>query len=188
MTIEVVVIEENETIIEEVIVTEVVEVDCDTIEIIDIQTDTILVEKEITEIVIVDDVETVIEVEDITEVVEVAEQGPIGPPGGLTTNQENTIVGAGDAETIGTVALATKRSIKWFITVTDSVNGLFAFSEVAAIHNDTTVFWTHYAKVGDPLNYTVSVLIQGFQVILTVKNDEAVNVEFSVLQIVTNVV
>ena len=72
--------------------------------------------------------------------------------------------------------------------MTDSVNGLFAFSEVAAIHNGTTVFWTHYAKIGDSLNYTVSVLIQGLQVILTVKNDEAVNVEFSVLQIVTNVV
>jgi hypothetical protein len=113
--------------------------------------------------------------------------GPIGPPG-VADPQVDTVVTSGSTEKINEVLLATKRSVKWFVTVTDSANGIFACSEVAGIHNGTTAFWTHYAKIGGPLNYNVAVVVNGPQLELEATNNESGSVEFSVVRVVTDVV
>jgi hypothetical protein len=115
-------------------------------------------------------------------------QGDKGEDGGIAANQTDTLVAPAALETIDAVIAASKRSAKWFITVTDAVNGLFAFSEVASIHNGTVARWTHYAKIGDTLDYDVAVDISIGQLVLTATNNEAVSLEFSVVRVVTNVV
>ena len=190
MTTEIVITGNDETVVEQVDVTEIVEVDCDTVEITDLQLETVLTEG-ITELVIADDSETVVEVVDVTEIIESAEQGPIGPQGptgGIAANQTDTIVGASNTETIDAVTFADIRSAKWFITVTDATNGLFAFCEVAAIHDGSIARWVHYAKIGAALDYSVAVSISGIQMIIEATNNEAVDLEFSVVRIVTDVV
>lgn len=187
---EVVVLEDGDIIRVTDIETEVVEVDCDTIEVID--GETILMEGEGEQVTVIEPDDRLVIVDDeATELVEDYIQGPpgpTGPEGGIAANQTDTLVLAGNTETIDMVLLGVKRSAKWFITATDNVNGLFAFSEVAAIHNDTTARWTHYAKIGDPLSYAIVVSIQGPQLTLVVTNNEAVSVEFSVVRVVTDIV
>ncbi len=190
MTTEIVITGDDETVVEQVDVTEIVEIDCDTVEITDLQLDTVLAEG-ITELVIDDNSETIVEVIDVTEILETNEQGPIGPQGltgGIAANQTDTIILAGNTGTIDAVTFADIRSAKWFITVTDAINGLFAFCEVAAIHDGSIARWVHYAKIGEPLDYSVAVSISGLQMIIEATNNEAVDLEFSVVRIVTDVV
>lgn len=114
-------------------------------------------------------------------------QGPAGAPG-VADPQVDTVVTAGSTENINELLIATKRSVKWFVTCTDIANGIFACSEVAGIHNGTTAFWTHYAKIGGPLSYDVAVVVNGLQLELQATNNESGSVEFSVVRVVTDVV
>ncbi len=191
MTTEIIETTSDETVVETIDITQVVEVGPDTVEIIDLQLDTVLELLEQTEIVIEDNAETVCEELDVTEIVEVGEQGPIGPQGatgGIAANQTDTIVLASATGTIDFITLLDERSVKWFITVTDATNGLFAFGEVAAIHDGTIARWTHYAKIGEPLDYSIAVSISGLQMILEATNNEAVDLEFSVVRVKTDTV
>ncbi len=191
MTTEIIETSSDETVVETIDITQVVEVGPDTVEIIDLQLETVLELLEQTELVIEDNSETVCEELDVTEIVEVGEQGPIGPQGptgGIAANQTDTIIGASNTGTIDFITLLDERSVKWFITVTDATNGLFAFGEVAAIHDGTVAAWTHYAKIGEPLDYSIAVSISGLQMILEATNNEAVDLEFSVVRVKTDTV
>lgn len=191
MTTEVIETTSDETVVERIELTQIVELGPDTVEIIDLQLDTVLELLEETQIVIEDSDETIVEVIDETEIVEVGEQGPIGPQGatgGIAANQTDTIIGASTTGTIDFITLLDERSVKWFITVTDTINGLFAFGEVAAIHDGTVARWTHYAKIGEPLDFSIAVSISGLQMILEATNNEAVDLEFSVVRVKTDTV
>jgi len=181
----------DETVVETIDITQVVELGPDSVEITDLQLETVLELLEETQIVIEDSDETIVEVIDETEIVEVGEQGPIGPQGptgGIAANQTDTIIGASSTGTIDFITLLDERSVKWFITVTDAAGGLFAFGEVAAIHDGTVARWTHYAKIGEPLDYSIAVSISGLQMILEATNNEAVDLEFSVVRVKTDTV
>jgi len=137
-------------------------------------------------VVLVEEIKLAVIVQADEEVVIVAcEQGPAGAPGILQVNTGPVAPAA--TEVADAVAIATFRSVKWLVTLKDSVGGLFKFYEVIAIHDDTISRHSVYGLIGDTISVVNDVDILAGFIRLNITNNSANSIDISVLRIVTTV-
>ena len=116
-------------------------------------------------------------IEESATVIEAAcEQGPPGTPGldgtGVVALTPVVIIPAA-TEPVDFLSIATYRSSKWVVTITDSVGSFYKSYEVLAVHNGTTALFTVYAKIGDPIDVTTEVTINGANLELQITNNSS---------------
>jgi len=122
---------------------------------------------------------------DLDVVIVACEQGPAGPAGILQVNTGPVAPAA--TQVADSVAIATFRSVKWLVTLKDSVGGLFKFYEVIAIHNDTIPKHSVYGLVGDTISVVNDVDILAGNIRLNITNNSVNSIDISVMRIVTTV-
>lgn len=88
---------------------------------------------------------------------------------------------------VDSVAIATYRSVKWIVTLTDSVAGSYKSYEVLAIHNGTTALHTVYGRIGDPIDATTEVAVVGASLELQITNNNVNNIDIKAQRIVTTI-
>lgn len=168
----------------------------------------IVVEEEVCEIIdqsevpiirITEDVCRIV-VEDPTKVV-VTEETPqpiiteckVGPPGadgadGLGVIQINSgPVSNGNTVAADGIAIATYRSVKWLVTLTDSTAGLYKHYEVMAVHNGTVPFHSVYGRVGDGIPVDTNVEILAGVLRLEITNNHPNDLLINAVRIVTTI-
>ena len=142
-------------------------------------------------VVLVEEIKTAVIVQPDTDVVIVAcEQGPAGQDGqdGFGILQIDTgPVAPAATQVADSVAVATFRSVKWLVTLKDSVGGLFKFYEVIAIHDDTTSKHSVYGLIGDTISVVNNVDILAGFIRLNITNNSANTLDISVMRITTTV-
>ena len=89
--------------------------------------------------------------------------------------------------TTDSVVLATIRSVKWLVTITDSVAGDYKTYEVLAVHNGTTALYSVYGIVGDSISVFTNVVINGANMELELTNNSTNNLDIKVQRIATTV-
>lgn len=142
-------------------------------------------------VVLANEILTNVIVQPDTDVVLVAcEQGPAGQDGadGIGVIQiDSGPVAPAATQVADSVAIATFRSVKWLVTLKDSVGGLFKFYEVIAIHNDTIPKHSVYGLIGDTISVVNDVDISAGLIRLNITNNSANSIDISVMRIVTTV-
>ena len=137
-------------------------------------------------VVLANEILTNVIVQPDTDVVLVAcEQGPAGLPGILQVNTGPVAPAA--TQIADAVAIATFRSVKWLVTLKDSVGVLFKFYEVIAIHDGTTPKHSVYGLIGDTISVVTDVDILAGDIQLNITNNSANSIDISVMRIVTTV-
>lgn len=137
--------------------------------------------------------ETPTNVVDTTEPVVIlvtCEQGPAGQDGLDGTGVLEVSSGPvsnGNTVNADQVAIATYRSTKWIVTLTDSTAGDFKSYEVLAVHNGTTSLHTVYGLIGDPIDVTTDVDINAGNMRLMITNNSTNPLDIKVQRIATTV-
>lgn len=85
------------------------------------------------------------------------------------------------------IAVVTYRSVKWLVTIKDSVAGTFRFYEVIAVHNGTTPMHSVYGLIGDSIPVTNVVDILAGYLRLNITNDSVNPIDISAVRITTTV-
>lgn len=123
------------------------------------------------------DPQIVLIVEEDPLIIEAAcEQGPPGTPGLDGTGVvalTPVVVAPAATEPVDFLAINTYRSVKWIVTITDSVGSFYKSYEVLAVHNGTTALYTVYGKIGDPIDVTTEVAINGASLELQITNNSS---------------
>lgn len=176
----------------------VTEVDCDTAvlveedsaEIVQLDTDGTVIVTEVEPCFITEEVQTVIIEEGPPEfIVSECKQGPAGVDGldgtGIVEVESGPVLPAG-VVVADSIPIATYRSCKWIVTIS-SVSGEFKSYEVLAVHNGSTVLFSVYALIGEPLSILTTVTIVGPNLELGLTNNTANTVSIKVQRIATTV-
>lgn len=148
------------------------EIDCDNLLLVEEATPTVIVES------------------DPIVLLVACEQGPAGKDGLDGTGVLEVASGPvanGNTITADSVAIATYRSVKWIVTITDSLGGLYKSYEVMAVHNDSTVLFSVYAIVGDTISVFTDVDVNAGQMRLQITNNIANDIDVKVQRIATTI-
>jgi len=139
-------------------------------------------------VVLVEELKTAVIVQPDTDVVIVAcEQGPAGQDGFGLVQVDTGPVAPAATQVADSVAVTVFRSIKWLVTLKDSVGGLFKFYEVIAIHDDTTSKHSVYGLIGDTISVVTDVDILAGFIRLNITNNSANTIDISVVRLTTTV-
>jgi len=139
-------------------------------------------------VVLVEEIKLAVIVQADEEVVIVAcEQGPAGQDGFGLVQVDTGPVAPAATQVADAVAVTVFRSIKWLVTLKDSVGGLFKFYEVITIHNDSTAKHSVYGLVGDTISVVNDVDILAGFIRLNITNNSANSIDISVMRITTTV-
>ncbi len=157
-------------------------------------------------VVLIEEIKTAVIVTPNPEVVIVAcEQGPAGQDGADGVNGIDGADGADGLDGVGVVEVssgpisngntvvadsvvaATIRSVKWLVTITDSVAGDYKTYEVLGVHNGTTALYSVYGIVGDSISVFTNVVINGANMELELTNNSTNDLDIKVQRIATTV-
>jgi len=96
-------------------------------------------------------------------------------------------VQSGSQTTIYSTTPTANLSLKFIVSIRDEVSDLFASAEVLANYKESTgvIQYTHYAKIGDPINYKVVVQSSGPSAILQVLNNSSNTLSVNVTRVST---
>jgi hypothetical protein len=133
---------------------------------------------------------TVIDTTDPVVIIAACQQGPAGADGADGTGLvEASVTGVnnGNTVTVDDVPVGTNRSVKWIITLTDTIAGDYKTYEVLAVHNGTTAMHTVYGLVGDVIAVTTNVDINAGNMRLRVTNDSTNALDIKAVRIATTV-
>lgn len=124
------------------------------------------------------------------EIITVAEQGPRGvegppgPPGGLL-QVDSSDIPVSSTVVVDAFSITTYRSVKWLMTIFDSINGQYSYSEIAAIHNGTLPNHWRTGKIGNIINIVDDVTIVSGVLRLEITNNHTDTITVSVLRLAT---
>lgn len=133
---------------------------------------------------------TVIDTTEPVVILVTCEQGPAGADGADGTGIIEVVSGPvsnGNMVVADSVAIATYRSVKWIVTITDSTAGDYKSYEVMAVHNDSTTLFTVYGIVGDTISVFTNVVINGSNLEIEITNNSANPIDIKVQRIATTV-
>ena len=123
-------------------------------------------------------------------VISACQQGPAGADGKDGTGAIEISAGPilpTATTVVDFVALATYRSVKWIVTITDAVANLYRSYEVLAIHNGTTALHSVYGRIGNPVDVTTDVVVNGANLELQLTNNDINNIDIKAQRIVTTI-
>jgi len=88
-------------------------------------------------------------------------------------------------QAVDSIALATFRTAKWLVTITDNTNDrILAYEVFGTITNGTTPTHTRYGVIGDTtISHLVDVVISGINVELTITNNEADDLQIDAIRL-----
>jgi len=127
---------------------------------------------------------TVIDTTEPVVIIAACEQGPAGQDANLVEIASGP-VSSGNTVVADSVALSAVRSVKWIVTITDSVAGTYKAYEVLAVHNGTTVLHAVYGIVGDTILVITDVAINTPNMELQITNNDTNDLDIKVQRIAT---
>jgi len=130
---------------------------------------------------------TVIDTTEPIVIVAACEQGPPGQDGAGLVEVASGPVSNGNTEVADSVLLSAARSVKWIVTITDSVAGDFKSYEVLAVHNGAIVLYSVYGIVGDAISVFTNVVVNVSSMELQLTNNSTNDLTIKVQRIATTV-
>lgn len=112
--------------------------------------------------------------EEPAEIIIACDQGPPGQDGadgiGIVEVSAGPISNSATV-VVDTVARTAYRSVKWVVTIDDPTALLYKSYEILAVHNSLVALHTVYGKIGDPIDVSNEVAINGANFELQITNN-----------------
>lgn len=127
----------------------------------------------------------VIDVQDPPIIIIACEQGPPGQDGAGLTEVSSGPVSNGNTVVADSVVISVIRSVKWIVTLTDSIASDYKSYEVLAVHNGTIALHAVYALIGDVISVATNVVLNAGNMELEITNNSPNDLDIKVQRIQT---
>lgn len=172
------------TIVEDTVIRTVV-VNGEDLDIVESLVTSVVAVEEDTDVVVEDTSTTIVIETTDREVVSEGLQGPPGVDASGVLQINAGPVAVGNTILVDQISVALFRSVKWLLTLKESVGPLYNYSEIAAIHNDTVAAHWRAGILFDMIDNEELVDLSGGFLRLRITNNHTEDLNVSVLRLGT---